>query len=186
MKFSSMVLFSVLWGTIVYCPVAHWVWSDAAGVRSSTRRLGIARLISRGDGVSHHFRFSALVCSVLLGQRLGFRQEPMPPHNLHLHGCWSPRCCGWVGLASMRVCWRGEFSSGKCPRRDTSGGLPPAGLRGAIAEWIARGTPSVLGACSGAVAGLVCVTPASGSATPVGGALMGIAADSPASMPVPR
>lgn len=176
MKFSSMVLFSVLWGTIVYCPVAHWVWSDAGWCSEFNPQAGYRAFDFAGGTVIHITSgFSALVCSVLLGQRLGFRQEPMPPHNLTYTA---------VGAALLWVGWFG-FNAGSAGGANflavnalvaTHLAASTGGIAWAIAEWIARGAPSVLGACSGAVAGLVCVTPASGSATPVGGALMGIAA----------
>ncbi|HET6422575.1 MAG TPA: ammonium transporter [Planctomycetaceae bacterium] len=176
MKFSSMLLFSVLWGTIVYCPVAHWVWSDAGWCSEFNPRAAYRAFDFAGGTVIHITSgFSALVCSVLLGQRLGFRQEPMPPHNLTYTA---------VGAALLWVGWFG-FNAGSAGSASflavnalvaTHLAASTGGIAWAVAEWIARGTPSVLGACSGAVAGLVCVTPASGSATPFGGAVMGLAA----------
>lgn len=176
MKFSSMLLFSVLWGTVVYCPVAHWVWSDA-GWCSEFNPQSAYRAFDFAGGTVIHITsgFSALICSLLLGRRLGFRQEPMPPHNLTYTA---------VGAAMLWVGWFG-FNAGSAGSAGflavnalvaTHLAASTGCIAWAVGEWLVRGTPSVLGACSGAVAGLVCVTPASGSATPLGGALMGIAA----------
>jgi Amt family ammonium transporter len=176
MKFSSMLLFSVLWGTVVYCPVAHWVWSETGWCSEFNPRATYKAFDFAGGTVIHITSgFSALVCSMLLGQRLGFRQEPMPPHNLTYTA---------VGAALLWVGWFG-FNAGSAGAASflavnalvaTHLAASTGGIAWAVAEWVVRGTPSVLGACSGAVAGLVCVTPASGSATPFGGAMMGIAA----------
>ncbi len=176
MKFSSMLLFSVLWGTFVYCPVAHWVWSES-GWCSEVNPQAHYRAIDFAGGTVIHITsgFSALVCSLLLGQRLGFRQEPMPPHNLTYTA---------VGASLLWVGWFG-FNAGSAGGANilavnalvtTHLAACTGGLTWAAAEWWGRGSPSILGACSGAVAGLVCVTPGSGSATPFGGALMGVAA----------
>ncbi|MDP1797328.1 MAG: ammonium transporter [Planctomycetaceae bacterium] len=176
MKYSSMLLFSVLWGTIVYCPVAHWVWSDAGWCSEFNPKAAYRAFDFAGGTVIHITSgFSALVCSLLLGNRLGFRQEPMPPHNLTYTA---------VGAAMLWVGWFG-FNAGSAGSAGflavnalvaTHLAASTGCIAWAVAEWVVRGTPSVLGACSGAVAGLVCVTPASGSASPLGGALMGVAA----------
>lgn len=176
MKFSSMLLFSVLWGTFVYCPVAHWVWSDAGWCSEFNPKAAYRAFDFAGGTVIHITSgFSALICSLLLGSRLGFRQEPMPPHNLTYTA---------IGAAMLWVGWFG-FNAGSAGSAGflavnalvaTHLAAATGTIAWAVAEWVVRGTPSVLGACSGAVAGLVCVTPASGSASPLGGALMGIAA----------
>jgi len=119
--------------------------------------------------------FSALVCAILLGKRLGFGQEPMPPHNL-TYTC--------IGAALLWVGWFG-FNAGSAMAANAlaanafvathlaaaAGTVSWAGI-----EWLKRGKASILGACSGAVAGLVCVTPASGSCTPLSGIFLGLAA----------
>src|SRR5690606_38092186 len=115
---------------------------------------------------------SALICAIVLGRRLGFGQEPMPPHNL-TYTC--------VGAALLWVGWFG-FNAGSELAADhtavnafvathlaSAAGL----LTWSLAEWIGRGKPSALGACSGAVAGLVCITPAAGFVNPVSGIIMG-------------
>ncbi|HEY0981845.1 MULTISPECIES: ammonium transporter [unclassified Schlesneria] len=176
MKFSSMVLFSILWGTFVYCPVAHWVWSDFGWCSEFNPSAKFKAYDFAGGTVVHITSgISALVCALLLGKRLGFGQEPMPPHNLTYT---------YIGATMLWVGWFG-FNAGSAGAADlraanafvttqmaaAAGTLAWAGL-----EWLLRGKPSILGACSGAVAGLVCVTPASGSATPISGICLGLAA----------
>jgi len=176
MKFSAMCVFSILWGTFVYCPVAHWVWSDA-GFLCEWNKAASFRAIDFAGGTVVHITsgISALVCALLIGKRVGFGSEPMPPHNLTYTS---------LGAAMLWVGWFG-FNGGSALTAGTgavnavvathfaaaAGTLVWAGL-----EWILRGKPSVLGACSGAVAGLVCITPASGSVTPMSGMLMGAVA----------
>jgi len=176
MKFGSMVLFSVLWGTFIYCPVAHWVWADA-GWCSELNLKAQFRAIDFAGGTVVHITsgFSALICAILLGKRLGFGQEPMPPHNL-TYTC--------IGAALLWVGWFG-FNAGSAlaatPRAANAFvATHLAAAAGTVAwagiEWLKRGHASILGACSGAVAGLVCITPASGSCTPVAGMVMGFLA----------
>jgi ammonium transporter, Amt family len=174
MKFSSMVWFSVLWGTVVYCPVAHWVWSEH-GWCSEFNPNALFRAYDFAGGTVVHITagVAALVCAVLVGRRLGFRQEPMPPHNLTYT---------FIGTALLWVGWFG-FNAGSAGAAGflavnalfTTHIAAAAGMMAwAGMEWALRGKPSLLGACSGAVAGLVCVTPASGSTNPWGGIVLGI------------
>ena len=172
MKFSTMVVFSVLWGTFVYCPLAHWVWSDNGWLftgRFEAFDFAGGTVVHISSGVS------ALLCALLLGPRIGFGREPMPPHNL------SYTC---IGAAMLWVGWFG-FNAGSALEANASAAnafvathlAAAAGvLAWAGAEWVTRGKPSALGACSGAVAGLVCITPASGTVTPMAGILLGLAA----------
>jgi len=173
MKFSTMCVFSVLWGTLVYCPVAHWVWSP----KGFLFNYGPFGAIDFAGGTVVHITsgVSALVCALLLGKRLGFGQEPMPPHNL-TYTC--------IGAAMLWFGWFG-FNGGSAVASNALAAnavvathmAAAAGVIGwSLAEWIHRGKPSILGACSGAVAGLVCITPASGSANPVSGMIMGLLA----------
>jgi len=176
MKFSSMVLFSILWGTFIYCPVAHWVWSDFGWCSEFNPSAKYKAYDFAGGTVVHITSgISALVCALLLGKRLGFGHEPMPPHNLTYT---------YIGATMLWFGWFG-FNAGSAGAADlraanafvTTHMAAAAGtLAWAILEWLLRGKPSILGACSGAVAGLVCVTPASGSATPMSGICLGIAA----------
>ncbi|MDB5388173.1 MAG: amtB 2 [Planctomycetaceae bacterium] len=172
MKFSTMVAFCVLWGTFVYCPLAHWVWSENGWLFTGK----YAAFDFAGGTVVHiSSGFSALICAILIGRRLGFGQEPMPPHNLTYT---------YIGATMLWVGWFG-FNAGSAGASNTlaanafvathlsaaMGTVVWAGL-----EWVLRGKPSILGACSGAVAGLVCITPACGMVTPLAGIIMGAAA----------
>ena len=171
MKFSAMVLFTVLWGLLIYCPLAHWVWGPKAlfGADSPFHALDFAGglVVHASSGVS------ALVCALVLGKRIGYGKEPMPPHNLTYTVIGS--CLLWVG-------WFG-FNAGSALAADSSAVnafvvthlCAAAGLIGwACAEWVVHGKPSVLGACSGLVAGLVVITPASGFVTPMAAIVMGL------------
>ena len=181
MKFSTMVVFSILWGTIVYCPLAHWVWgggilayhTEAANAYPWT--FGGALDFAGGTVVHISSGASALICALLIGKRLGYPATPMPPHNLTYTA---------LGAAMLWVGWFG-FNAGSALAADgiaasafaaTHFSAAAATLSWAAMEWIFRGKPTVLGACSGAVAGLVCITPASGYVTPMPALLMGVAA----------
>ena len=173
MKFSAMVLFSALWGTLVYCPLCHWVWDGgilAFGGESSW--AGGALDFAGGTVVHISSGVSALVCALLLGRRLGFGSEPMPPHNLTYTA---------FGAALLWVGWFG-FNAGSALEASAlaANALVVTHLSAAagavawpVAEWMLRGKPTLLGACSGAVAGLVCITPASGHVTAMPALVMG-------------
>jgi Amt family ammonium transporter len=174
MKFSTMCVFMVLWGTFIYCPLAHWVWSPVGwlGLGSEVNK---AMDFAGGTVVHISSGVSALVCALVMGRRLGFGQEPMPPHNL-TYTC--------IGAALLWVGWFGFNAGSELAADHTTVNAfvathlaAAAGLLAwSIAEWIWRGKPSALGACSGAVAGLVCITPAAGFVNPISGILMGLAA----------
>jgi Amt family ammonium transporter len=176
MKFSTMVVFTVLWGTFVYCPIAHWVWADNGWLNSANAAASFPAFDFAGGTVVHiSSGISALIAALLLGKRLGHGQEPMPPHNL-TYTC--------TGAALLWVGWFG-FNGGSALASNALAvnafvATHLAAAAGTVAwagmEWIQRGKPSILGACSGAVAGLVCITPASGSCNPMSGILIGIAA----------
>ncbi|MFQ5734457.1 MAG: ammonium transporter [Planctomycetaceae bacterium] len=171
MKFSTMCVFMILWGTLIYCPLAHWVWGGGlfSKLDPAPKDFAGGLVVHLSSGVS------ALVCALLIGRRLGFGQEPMPPHNL-TYTC--------IGAALLWVGWFG-FNAGSQLAADAVAVnafvathlAAAAGVLGwAGAEWILRGKPSMLGACSGAVAGLVCITPACGFVTPRSGIVLGLAA----------
>jgi Amt family ammonium transporter len=172
MKFSTMCVFMILWGTFVYCPLAHWVWS-AKGVFAD----GPYKAFDFAGGTVVHVSSgcSALVCALVLGKRLGYGQEPMPPHNL------TYTCIGagllWVGWFGFNA-GSAVTASGSAANAFLSTHLAASTglLAWACAEWITRGKPSVLGACSGAVAGLVCITPGCGFVSPLSGIFIGLAA----------
>lgn len=173
LKFSAMILFTAGWSLLVYAPVAHWVW-EPGGWLASKGVLDFA-----GGTVVHiNAGMSGLVAAVIVGPRLGFGREPMPPHNLVLTV---------AGASLLWIGWFG-FNGGSAAAADGRAGMAMlvtqfAAAAGALAwmagEWIRRGKPSVLGLVSGAVAGLVAITPASGFVGPGGalgmGAISGLA-----------
>ncbi len=176
MKFSTMVAFSVLWGTVVYAPLAHWVWSDTGWLNFLNKTASCPAFDFAGGTVVHiSSGFSALVCALMLGKRLGYGHDAMPPHNL-TYTC--------IGAALLWVGWFG-FNAGSALAANALAAnafvaTHLAAAAGCCAwagmEWMQRGKPSILGACSGLVAGLVCITPACGFVTPISGILLGLAA----------
>lgn len=175
MKFSAMVLLSVLWGTFVYCPLAHWVWSDTGWLNFLNSKAAYPAFDFAGGTVVHiSSGVSALVAALLLGKRLGYGQEAMPPHNL-TYTC--------IGTGLLWVGWFG-FNAGSALESNalaanafvaTHMAAAAGVLAWAGAERIQRGKASILGACSGAVAGLVCITPACGFVTPLSAVAFGLA-----------
>jgi Amt family ammonium transporter len=180
MKFSTMVVFMLLWGTLVYCPLAHWVWD--AGILGYVKQGATGNGIAGGaldfaGGTVVHISsgVSALICALVLGRRLGYGSEPMPPHNLTytLLGA-AMLWVGWFGFnAGSELASDGLASSAFCV---THFAAAAGALAWATMEWLSRGKPSALGAASGAVAGLVCITPASGFVQPMPALGMGVAA----------
>jgi Amt family ammonium transporter len=178
MKFSTMVVFMILWGTLIYCPLAHWVWGNGVLSYGSKYATGIfcgGALDFAGGTVVHiSSGVSALVCALLLGKRLGYGKTAMPPHNLTYTAIGATMLwVGWFGFNAGSAVNAGALASSAFMATHfcaASGGLTWAGL-----EWIFRGKPSVLGACSGVVAGLVCITPASGFVGPMPSLIMGVA-----------
>jgi ammonium transporter, Amt family len=176
MKFSTMCVFMVLWGTLIYCPIAHWVWAEPGWLCEWNESAAYPAFDFAGGTVVHiSSGFSALVCAVLIGKRLGFGQEPMPPHNL-TYTC--------IGAALLWVGWFG-FNAGSALAANAAAvnafvathfAAAAGVLAWSAAEWAVHGRPSILGACSGAVAGLVCITPAAGAVNPIHGIILGLAA----------
>jgi len=184
MKFSTMVVFSVLWGTLVYCPICHWVWDGGllAFVTTADRTAGSGHGLMGGaldfaGGTVVHISsgVSALLCAVMIGRRLGFGSEDMRPHNLTYTA---------LGAAMLWVGWFG-FNAGSELLSDkltssafavTHFSAAAGAVAWALAEWVLQGKPSVLGAASGAVAGLVCITPAAGFVNPMPALIMGATA----------
>ena len=173
MKFSAMVAFSILWGTFVYCPLAHWVWGGGILTYGGANSiLGGALDFAGGTVVHISSGVSALVAAIVIGPRLGHRHEPMPPHNLTYTA---------LGAAMLWVGWFG-FNAGSALAADgvavsafvvTHFAAAAGAVTWAAIEWINRRKSSVLGACSGAVAGLVCITPAAGHVSPMSSLIMG-------------
>ncbi len=161
MKFSAYVLFMVLWTTVVYFPLAHMVWGKG-GMFNWALGGSIPVLDFAGGTVVHiSSGVAALVCAMVLGKRMGYPGEPMPPHNvvLSLIGVgllW----VGWFGFNAGSAVSAGALASSAFAATHFSAAA--AALSWAGVEWITKGRPSVLGAASGMVAGLATITPASG------------------------
>ena len=175
MKFSAMVLYSVLWGVFIYCPLCHWVWDGGPLSYGESSIAGGALDFAGGTVVHISSGISALVAALMIGPRMGFLKEPLQPHNLTYTA---------LGAAMLWFGWFG-FNAGSELASDglTSSAFAVthfAAAAGAIAwattEWFALGKPTVLGASSGAVAGLVCITPAAGFVQPMPAILMGLMA----------
>lgn len=168
-KYSSMLLFSLLWLTLVYFPVCHWVWGGGW--------LGEAGLLDFAGGTVVHITagVAALVAALVLKERRGFPGTPMPPHNLTLTV---------TGAGMLWVGWFG-FNAGSAVASNGDAGMAmlvthisaaAASLTWAALEWVRHGKPSVLGIVTGMVAGLGTITPASGFVGPLGALIIGVSA----------
>jgi len=168
-KFSTLVVFSVLWSTLVYDPICHWVWGGGW--------LGDFGALDFAGGTVVHISsgIGALVAAVLVGRRKGYPREHMPPHNLPMTV---------LGTGLLWFGWFG-FNSGSALAADgiaamafvvTNTAAAAAGAAWMFVEWAHRGKPTVLGLASGAVAGLVAITPAAGFVDPVSSILIGVSA----------
>jgi ammonium transporter, Amt family len=175
MRFSAMLLFSVLWLLVVYLPLAHMVWGKG-GMLNAFLGGSIPCLDFAGGTVVHiSSGFSALVCAMYLGKRLGFGGESMKPHNLvisFIGACllW----VGWFGFNAGSALGAGSLATSAFVA--THFGAAAATLGWVLAEWVKHGKPSVLGGISGAVAGLVAITPGSGFVTPMSALIIGFLA----------
>ncbi|WP_234732233.1 ammonium transporter [Acidocella facilis] len=170
MKFSALLVFFTFWSLLVYAPLAHWVWSPNGWLA----RLGLADFAG-GTVVEINCGVTGLVCALMLGKRLGYGQENMAPWNLSY---------AVIGASLLWVGWMG-FNSGGAMGANPRAGMAVLATQMAAAgatlawagvEWALRGKPSVLGAISGAVAGLVAITPASGYVLPGPALLIGLVA----------
>ncbi len=170
MRFGSMVVFMILWSLFVYAPVAHWVWEPSGWLAA----MGV---LDFAGGTVVHINAGAagLVCAYVLGPRLGYGREPFVPFNLALT---------LAGASLLWVGWFG-FNAGSAGAADGRAGMAmlvtqlataTASVAWMLAEWLARSRVTVLGACSGAVAGLVAITPASGFVNVDGALVIGVAA----------
>jgi len=177
MKFSAVLLFVALWMFVVYFPLAHMVWSTTGFMCGALNPDATIKALDFAGGTVVHMSsgWSALVLCVILGPRLGFGKQPMPPHSMVL-------CM--VGTGMLWVGWYG-FNAGSALGADaiasnafttTTLAAATAGFVWGMAEYIIKGKPSVLGFCSGIVAGLVVVTPACGFINTTGAMIIGVAA----------
>lgn len=169
MKFSSMLLFMTIWLFVVYAPVCHWVWGGGW--------LGAWGIHDFAGGTVVHINagIAGLVAAIVLGKRTGYPTSPMPPHNLTFT---------IIGASMLWVGWFG-FNAGSELAADGVAGMAmavtqiatgTAAVAWMLAEWVSHGKPSVLGIASGAVSGLVAITPACGAVGPMGALVIGAAA----------
>jgi Amt family ammonium transporter len=170
MKFSALMLFIAGWSILIYSPIAHWVWGPGGF-------LGGAGVLDYAGGTVVHINagVAGLMCALVLGKRVGYGTEPMPPYNLAF---------SLIGASLLWVGWFG-FNAGSALTSGNNAGMAMAatqiasamaGLAWMFTEWLLRGKPSVLGIISGSVGGLVAITPASGFVDPTGALVIGIAA----------
>ena len=185
MKFSAVVAFSIIWPTLVYFPMAHMVWFWAGPEFASTNPAdatvagagmiwAFGALDFAGGTVVHiNAGIAALVGAILVGKRIGYKHEAMAPHSLTMT---------MIGASLLWVGWFG-FNAGSNLEANAYAGLAmvntflctaAAGFAWPLVEWITKGKPSLLGAASGVVAGLVAITPAAGFAGPVGAIVLGV------------
>ncbi|MBW8747015.1 MAG: ammonium transporter [Acidobacteria bacterium] len=172
MKFSAMLVFSVLWALFIYSPMAHMVWGEGGLLNAALGGKFPCLDFAGGTVVHVTSGVSALVTAIYLGKRIGFPKEPMPPHSVVLS--FIGACLLWVG-------WFG-FNAGSALASGTLAtsafvathfGAAAAALGWLAAEWFRNGKPSALGGISGAVAGLVAITPAAGFVTPMSALAIG-------------
>jgi len=175
MKFSAMVAFTVLWSILVYDPMAHMVWGKggllnaALGGRFPTLDFAGGTVVHVTSGVS------ALVCALYLGKRVGYPKEQMPPHSVVLS--FIGACLlwvGWFGFNAGSALGAGSLATSAFVATHFAAATAALGWAGA--EWIRNGKPSVLGGISGAVAGLVAITPAAGFVKPMSALVIGLIA----------
>ena len=168
-RFGGMLLFSLLWLLVVYCPVAHWVWGDGWLQKRGLMDFAGGTVVHLNAGIA------ALVCALVLGRRRGFPDTAMPPHNMTM--VVTGACLLWVG-------WFG-FNAGSALAADGTAGMAmlvthigaaAGSLAWLLCESLRYGKPSVLGIATGMVAGLGTITPASGFVGPIGGLVIGAAA----------
>ena len=172
MKFSAMCLFLTLWSIIVYSPMAHMVWGQG-GFLNAAANGGIPCLDFAGGTVVHITSgVSALVCALYLGKRVGYPHEPAPPHSVVLS--FIGACLLWVGWFGFNAGSAGAANGlATSAFVNTQFATAAAGITWSLAEWLRNGKPSALGAISGAVAGLVAITPASGFVSPMSALVIG-------------
>jgi Amt family ammonium transporter len=169
-RFKAFVIFSLLWATFVYAPVAHWVW----GVGGWIRELG-ALDFAGGTVVHITSGVSALVCALVLGKRIGYGSTPMQPHNVTLTILGTALLWfGWFGFNAGSALGAGPLAVSAFVATNTAAAM--AALTWMTASWIRHKQPSVLGAACGAVAGLVGITPAAGFVTPMSAIIIGFLA----------
>ena len=169
-RFKSFIIFSLAWTTLVYDPVAHWVWADGGWLRS------LGALDFAGGTVVHITSgVSALVCALVLGRRLGYGKEPMEAHDSTMTYIGTGLLWfGWFGFNAGSALGSGALAVSAFVNTNSAAAM--AMLAWMTASWLRHKRPSVLGASAGAVAGLVAITPAAGFVTPMASLLIGFIA----------
>jgi Amt family ammonium transporter len=170
LKFSTFLVFTLLWATLVYDPLAHWVWAKGGWLGSmGTLDFAGGTVVHISSGVS------ALAAALVVGKRQGFGREPMPPHSLPFTVVGAALLWfGWFGFNAGSALTAGGLATSAFVVTNTAAAA--AALSWMFSEWAIRGKPTVLGAASGAVAGLVAITPASGYVGPLTSILIGVVA----------
>jgi Amt family ammonium transporter len=175
MKFSAMLVFTVLWSVIVYDPMAHMVWGKGGLLNASLGGRFPTLDFAGGTVVHVTSGVSALVCALYLGKRVGYPHDQMPPHSVVLS--FIGACMlwvGWFGFNAGSALAAGSLATSAFVATHFAAAAAAVGW--AAAEWIRNGKPSVLGGISGAVAGLVAITPASGFVKPMPALAIGLIA----------
>ena len=169
MKFGALILFALLWSLLVYCPIAHWIWGGGW-------LAGLGALDFAGGAVVHiSSGISALVCALVLGRRQGYGTDYMAPHNLPMVLLGTGLLwVGWFGFNAGSALGANETAVAAFVATHTA--AVTAALTWMTVEWWHRGTPTVLGIASGAIAGLAMVTPGAGFVSPFSALFMGMAA----------
>ncbi len=169
MKFSTYAVFTLLWATLVYDPICHWVWGAGGWLRNK------GALDFAGGTVVHiSSGISALVCALILGKRRGYGREPMPPHNLPLTILGAALLWfGWFGFNAGSALAANELAVSAFIATNTAAAA--AALTWMLIEWRITGKPTLLGGATGAVAGLVAITPAAGFVSPISAIAIGVA-----------
>ena len=170
MKFGSFLVFTLLWATFIYDPLAHWIWAVGGWVRN------LGALDFAGGTVVHiSSGAAALACAIVLKKRLGYGKEHMAPHNLPMTVLGASLLWfGWFGFNAGSAVASGALATSAFVVTNTAAAA--AALAWMVVEWLYRGKPTVLGAASGAVAGLVAITPASGFVGPMASIAIGLGA----------
>jgi Amt family ammonium transporter len=169
-SFPAFALYMLLWTTFIYSPICHWVWGGGwIGTQIGALDFAGGTVVHISSGIS------ALVTALYLGKRMGYPQQPMPPHNLGFTVIGASLLwVGWFGFNAGSAVGAGELAA--IAFLNTNTAAAAAALAWMAAEWIRSGKPTILGAASGAVAGLVCITPGAGFVTPMASIIFGLAA----------
>src|SRR5262245_55083190 len=167
MRFPSFALYMLLWSTVIYNPLAHWVWGGGwIGTQVGALDFAGGTVVHISSGVS------ALVTALYLGKRVGYPETPMPPHNLPFSVIGASLLwVGWFGFNAGSAVSSSELAATAFVNTNT--GAAAAALGWLVAEWMRAGKPTMLGGASGAVAGLVAITPAAGFVTPMAAIVIG-------------